>query len=197
MMHAFKSFIAAAAALLAVGCLSPSYADPTPQPPGPTEPAVITSADGKTTHTFQVEFADTPAKAELGLMYRKEMAHDHGMIFDFGKMQKTTMWMKNCIFPEDMLFLDNDGAILAIAENARPGSERLIDPGVPVRGVLELNGGIVKEMGIKPGDKVSHKMFKMTPKSEAVKADVKPAGKPAPAKPAKPAAKTPAPAAPG
>lgn len=131
---------------------------PKPAPPGPTDPLTILS--GGKSHVFQVELADTPEESELGLMYRKEMARDRGMIFHFGKPTQTGMWMKNCVFPQDMLFLDADGAVLAIAENARPGSERIITPGFPFTGVLELNGGVVKELGLKPGDRIQHKMFK-------------------------------------
>jgi uncharacterized membrane protein (UPF0127 family) len=130
----------------------------TPQNPvGPTDPLTIV-AGGKS-HPFNVELADTPRKSEMGLMYRASMPKDHGMIFDFRPARAVTMWMKNCLFPQDMLFLDDDGTVLAIAENARPGSERLIGPGFPVSSVLELNAGIVKEFSIKPGDKVLHKLF--------------------------------------
>ncbi|MDP3739126.1 MAG: DUF192 domain-containing protein [Hyphomonadaceae bacterium] len=127
-------------------------------PQGPTDPLQIVSA-GKT-HAFKVELADTPQESEMGLMYRASMPKDHGMIFEFRPARDVSMWMKNCLFPQDMLFLDDDGTVLGIAENARPGSERLITPGFPIASVLELNGGIAKELGIKPGDKVKHKLFK-------------------------------------
>jgi hypothetical protein len=130
----------------------------TPQnPAGPTDPLTIV-ASGKT-HAFKVEMADTPKESEMGLMYRASMPKDHGMIFDFRPAREVTMWMKNCLFPQDMLFLDTDGTVLAIAENARPGSTRLITPGFPIASVLELNGGMAKELGLKPGDKVKHKLF--------------------------------------
>jgi uncharacterized membrane protein (UPF0127 family) len=114
-------------------------------------------------------------------MYRKEMAKDHGMIFDFGPPTETQMWMKNTFMPLDMVFFDTDGTVLTIVENARPQSLRLIDPGMPVRGVIELNAGVVKELGIKPGDKVQHAIFsKPPPKAEPVKA---PASAKPPARP--------------
>ena len=135
-----------------------AHAQTPKNPEGPTDPLQIVSA-GKT-HAFKVELADTPQEAEMGLMYRASMPKDHGMIFEFRPMREVSMWMKNCLFPQDMLFLDDDGTVLGIAENARPGSERLITPGFPIASVLELNGGIAKELGIKPGDKVKHKLFK-------------------------------------
>jgi uncharacterized protein len=136
-----------------------AYAQQPQNPVGPTDPLQIV-ASGKT-HAFKVELADTPKESEMGLMYRASMPKDHGMIFDFaGRNEPVNMWMKNCLFPQDMLFLDAKGTVVAIAENARPGSLRLIGPGFPVASVLELNGGIVKELGIKTGDKVQHKLFK-------------------------------------
>lgn len=129
-----------------------------PLPIGPTDPLTLV-ANGKST-PFTVEMADTPEEAQIGLMYRKEMAKDHGMIFDFGQPQNISMYMKNCFFPQDMLFLDGEGTVVAVVHNARPGSLRNISAGFPVKGVLELNGGIAKSLGVKPGDKVLHKMFK-------------------------------------
>ena len=69
------------------------------------------------------------------------------------------MYMKNTLIPLDMLFIANDGRIEMIARNTVPGSLRTISPGVPVRGVLELNGGLSAELEIKPGDFVIHPIF--------------------------------------
>ena len=134
-----------------------AFAQAPQNPVGPTDALTIVSA-GKT-HAFKVEMADTPEESERGLMYRASMPKDHGMIFDFRPSHEISMWMKNCLFPQDMLFLDEKGTVIAIAENARPGSTRLISPGFPIASVLELNGGIAKELGLKPGDKVQHKLF--------------------------------------
>ncbi|MBI1358835.1 MAG: DUF192 domain-containing protein [Alphaproteobacteria bacterium] len=159
--------LAAGPLLVAAACAqAPTAAelaagDPKPQPPGPTSPLTIVSGDK--THTFQVEVADTPEKSELGLMYRKEMAKDHGMIFDFGEPKETTMWMKNTFIPLDMVFFDSEGKVMTVVEGARPHSLRLIDPGMPVKGVIELNAGVAKEDGIKPGDMIHHKIFKNAP----------------------------------
>jgi uncharacterized membrane protein (UPF0127 family) len=169
--------LAVPAGALAIGHLPDAAfaqqpAKPAPQaapknPEGPTDPLLIVS--GGKSLPFKVELADTPQESEMGLMYRASMPKDHGMIFDFrvaGQPNRPIdMWMKNCVFPQDMLFLDNDGVVIAIVENARPGSERLISPGFPIASVLELNGGITKELGIKTGDKVQHKLFNNLPKA--------------------------------
>jgi uncharacterized protein len=134
-----------------------AHAQLPPNPVGPTEPLSIVSA-GKTL-AFKVELADTPQESELGLMNRASMPKDHGMIFDFKPARDVSMWMKNTLIPLDMLFIDDNGTVVAIAEDARPGSLRLVGPGFPVSSVLELNAGVVKELGIKTGDKVQHKLF--------------------------------------
>jgi uncharacterized membrane protein (UPF0127 family) len=154
MKHRIISALFAAAAMAFSAC---AVAQQPKNPEGPSDPLTL-MVSGKP-HVFKVELADTPQESEMGLMYRESMPKDHGMIFDFRPAREISMWMKNCKFPQDMLFLDETGTVIAIAENARPGSERLINPGFPIAGVLELNGGITKELGIKPGDKVQHKLF--------------------------------------
>ena len=70
-----------------------------------------------------------------------------------------SFWMKNTLIPLDMLFMDPNGKIIAIARETVPGSLRTISPGVPVKSVLELNGGRAAELGIEPGDEVVHPIF--------------------------------------
>lgn len=120
-------------------------------------PLEIRSAD--TTHSFTVEIADTPDTIQQGLMYRESLEPDAGMLFDFGQTREASMWMKNTRIPLDMLFILEDGKIVAIARNAQPHSLRSITPGVPVRGVLEIPAGRAKELGVEPGDTVIHPVF--------------------------------------
>jgi uncharacterized membrane protein (UPF0127 family) len=111
------------------------------------------------THAFTVEIADTPEAITQGMMFRESMAPDAGMLFDFGEVRQASMWMKNTLISLDMLFIDADGQVIAIARNAVPGSTRSLGPGVPVRAVLEIPGGRAKELGIQPGDTVQHPIF--------------------------------------
>lgn len=122
-------------------------------------PLSITTASGAT-HRFTVEFADTPDRRAVGLMHRAAMAADHGMLFDFKTDGQVSMWMRNTRIPLDMLFIAKDGHIVNIAERAVPFSETTIPSKGPVRAVLELNGGTCARLGIKPGDRVIHPMFK-------------------------------------
>lgn len=110
-------------------------------------------------HAFEVEMALTPEEKEHGLMFRKELAAGHGMLFDFGFDQPLAFWMKNTYIPLDMLFIRSDGRILRIAENTEPLSERNIPSGGPVRAVLEVIGGTAKKLGIAPGDRVGGSIF--------------------------------------
>ena len=106
-------------------------------------------------HPFTVEVAANDAQREYGLMFRTEMAADHGMLFEFETVQHVQMWMENTVLPLDMLFLDASGKVRHIVENAVPYSKTIIDSGGPVKYVIELNGGIVKKLGLATGDKAS------------------------------------------
>lgn len=119
----------------------------------------LTIKSGDKTHAFNVEIADTEEERVKGLMFRESLPKDGGMLFDFGEPQPATIWMKNTLIPLDILFIDTDGEVVAIARNAVPHSLRLLTAGVPVKGVLEINGGAAAELGIKPGDHVVHPMF--------------------------------------
>ena len=118
------------------------------------EPLLIQTAAGKVLH-FTVEIASTPDQRARGLMFRKTMADDAGMIFDFDEPRRVTMWMENTILPLDMLFADDTGTIRHIKENAKPYSRDIIDSMGEVKYVVELNAGVVKNLGIKVGDKVA------------------------------------------
>ncbi|WP_438646661.1 DUF192 domain-containing protein [Salinarimonas soli] len=121
------------------------------------EPLTIVSGDKR--HPFQVEVARNDAERAQGLMFRRTMAADRGMLFDFQKVQPISMWMRNTYISLDMLFIRPDGTVARIAENAEPLSERTIPSGEPVLAVLEVNAGTAKRLGLKPGDRVEHAMF--------------------------------------
>ena len=104
---------------------------------------------------FKIELALTDAQMEQGLMFRRSMAADAGMLFDFRAPTNVTMWMKNTFIPLDMLFLDAHGRVLDIHERAVPQSTDIIAARAPARYVVELNGGTAARLGIKPGDQAS------------------------------------------
>ncbi|MEB2843702.1 DUF192 domain-containing protein [Endobacterium cereale] len=118
-----------------------------------TEPLTIESVGGKQ-HRFTVELALDDAQREQGLMLRREMAPDSGMLFDFGLVRDVSMWMHNTLIPLDMLFIDASGRITHIHDSAEPQSDAIISSRGPIKYVLELNGGRSKVLGIKAGDVV-------------------------------------------
>lgn len=122
------------------------------------EPLVIVSAGGR--QSFQVEVMRTPDQRARGLMHRNYLPPDRGMLFDFARSEPVAMWMENTFIPLDMLFIRADGTIARIAERTEPLSRRTIPSGEPVLSVLEINGGVAEKLGIKPGDKVEHALFK-------------------------------------
>jgi hypothetical protein len=125
----------------------------------PLKVETLTIATARGVYHFKVEIADNDATREHGLMFRKTLAPDRGMLFDFKQPAPVAFWMKNTLIPLDMLFITADGRVLAIARNAVPMSEAPIASGGPVLGVLEIAGGRAAAIGAEPGDKVQERMF--------------------------------------
>lgn len=103
-----------------------------------------------------VELADTPETRRRGLMFRTKMPRDEGMLFDFQETREVAFWMRNTFIPLDMIFIDERGTIKHIHHRAVPQDPTSIPSKFPVRFVLEINGGLAKQYGLKPGDKVKH-----------------------------------------
>ncbi|CAN0355391.1 unnamed protein product, partial [Discosporangium mesarthrocarpum] len=114
----------------------------------------VSIQSGGKTHKFSVELALNSRQHAQGLMFRRHMAADAGMLFVYRREEPTAMWMKNTFIPLDMLFIAKDGRVKRIAERTLPMSETVIPSGGPVVAVLELNAGTASRLGLKPGDKV-------------------------------------------
>ena len=128
------------------------------QPTLPEEQLTIVSHDGKS-HVFQVEMAETDAQQEVGLMFRPSVPPDGGMLFDWHTVKASDMWMKNTVASLDMVFINPDGTIRAIAENTTPQSYAEIPSDGPVRATLELAAGTTAKLDIRVGDKVEQRIF--------------------------------------
>lgn len=124
---------------------------------GEVQPLEIVTKNG--VRVFSVELANNDEERARGLMFRRELPEDHGMLFDFASDSQVGMWMRNTYIPLDMIFIRADGRIHRIAENTQPLSERVISSGGPVRAVLEVAGGTAKKLGIAAGDLVGHPIF--------------------------------------
>jgi uncharacterized membrane protein (UPF0127 family) len=88
---------------------------------------------------------------------------DGGMLFDWGTPRPSQMWMRNTVAPLDMVFINADGTIRAIAENTVPYSEAVIDSRGPVRATLELAAGTTRRLDIRVGDRVEQRLFAAPP----------------------------------
>jgi uncharacterized membrane protein (UPF0127 family) len=117
-----------------------------------TAPLAIETAAG--TKFFMVEVARTPGQHSQGLMFRRRLAADAGMLFVYRRVEPIAMWMQNTFIPLDMLFIGADRRIAHIVERTVPLSTETIESIKPASSVLELNAGTVSRLGIKPGDVV-------------------------------------------
>lgn len=131
----------------------------------PEDPLTVLTDAGP--RKFTVEVATSPAERSRGLMHRTDLALDRGMLFDFGREQPVSMWMRNTLIPLDMLFIDEAGEVRKIAAQTEPLSLESIASGVPVRAVLELKGGTTRLLDIETGDRVVHPIF-APPDREAI-----------------------------
>ena len=139
--------LAALLAIAVTGCAKPQV--------------IIRPASGNTAlATVKVEIADTSTKRQIGLMYRKHLAPDAGMIFIFPKALPVRFWMKNTEIPLDMIFADGKRRIIGIVANAAPYSEKLLAVEGYSKYVLEVNAGFCKRYGVKAGDYLEFHGFK-------------------------------------
>ncbi len=135
--------------LIAAGC------DPGPR-------VSILAKDG-TRASVKVEIAESPSKRAVGLMYRKQLPPDAGMIFVFPREERLTFWMKNTEIPLDMIFITSNLRVNGIIADAQPFSEdHLTVPDAYSEYVLEVNGGFCKRHGIQVGDRVEFSGFSLS-----------------------------------
>ncbi len=130
---------------------------PTPQEPAEVQPLTFVTASGP--HKFLVEVMRTDAQRERGLMFRRSLAADHGMLFAFATEESVMMWMKNTYIPHDMIFTDKAGVVVSIIANTTPLSEQILSSGGPVSAVVEVNAGTAAKIGLKRGDIVQNALF--------------------------------------
>lgn len=118
------------------------------------EPVVLVSETGR--HTISAEIADTPGTRATGLMFRRSLDADAGMLFIYDRPQNITMWMKNTYISLDMIFADPTGTIIRIARKTEPFSTDIIEAGGPAKVVLEVSAGTAGRLKLKRGDRLEH-----------------------------------------
>lgn len=139
----------------------PAPAGPTPDPACPEDPetppklatghVIFTEAGQK---DITVEITDNDETRQRGLMYRKSLDEDKGMIFSFAVKDDHTFWMKNTCLPLDMMFIDDDGVIVGIEENVPTMNEHTYSVGCRSKYVLEVNAGFSRRHGVVAGQHV-------------------------------------------
>jgi uncharacterized protein len=148
--HFFTHLFAVAAAI----CIALPQAAQAQDPPQKL-PVVSLSAG---MHMIQAMVAQTPDERSTGLMFRKEMGNNEGMLFIFEQAAIQCFWMKNTLLPLSAAFVRDDGSIVNI-EDMKPQSLDSHCSKEPVRFVLEMHQGWFAKKGLKPGSKLAGKPF--------------------------------------
>jgi uncharacterized membrane protein (UPF0127 family) len=118
------------------------------------EPIVVLEPLGSSPVRVRVEVAQTSEQRQRGLMYRKQLDPDAGMLFVFERPQHNVFWMHNTYLPLDMIFITRDWSVLGVVENATPQTDSPREvPGESLY-VLEVNAGFSRQHGIAQGTKV-------------------------------------------
>jgi uncharacterized membrane protein (UPF0127 family) len=104
-------------------------------------------------HLIRAEVAADVGTRAQGLMYRKSLAPNAGMLFIFDRPEIHCMWMKNTLVPLSVAFIDDQGGIVNIAD-MEPHSEQSHCAARPVRYALEMEQGWFAKRGVKPGAKI-------------------------------------------
>jgi len=111
--------------------------------------------------TLDIEIAKTPFEIETGLMYRKSMKKNQGMLFVFNEIRERNFYMKNTRIPLDLIFLDHNKTIVSFQENAQPFSETSLPSRALAQFVLEVNAGLAEEWLLEVGDKMDYFVYKL------------------------------------
>lgn len=137
---------------------SPAQPTEVERPTEPERPAeepavVLVHGEGEPVRV-RVELAVTPAQRQRGLMHRRSLPRDAGMLFVFPRMEHQSFWMDNTYIPLDMIFIDDDLRVVGVVEDAEPLTEDAREVEGDSRYVLEVNAGFARRHGIGPGTRV-------------------------------------------
>lgn len=132
-----------------------------PEPPfiKEGELAILDPTGKRVLQKFDIEISQIPEEREQGLMYRKSMSDQQGMLFLFDYPEPQSFWMRNTYISLDIIYLNEKLEVVSIQKNAAPQSEKPLPSGKPAQYVLEINGGLSDKLGIKPGTKVAWKDY--------------------------------------
>jgi len=105
--------------------------------------------------TLDIEIADDAYQTQTGLMYRKSMAAHQGMLFIFPDSAMRSFYMKNTQIALDIIYLDENKAIVSIQKNAKPMNETSLPSVAPAKYVLEVNAGLSTTWGLEKDDVIA------------------------------------------
>lgn len=125
----------------------------------PAADGTLTLVTAKGRFDISLEIADTPEKQAVGLMFRRSLPVDHGMLFPHPSERELTMWMRNTYISLDMVFIRADGTVHRVARATEPFSEEIVASKGPVLAVLELVAGAADKYGVEAGTRVEHPLF--------------------------------------
>ena len=108
---------------------------------------------------YQVEVADDARTRSIGLMYRATLPANRGLLLLNDRPEQLNIWMKNTFLPLDIIYIDADGRIVKIVENAEPESTAVMPSEGRVKAVLELNAGQVRNREIAVGDLLTWQVY--------------------------------------
>lgn len=121
----------------------------------PLEPLQVRTDRG--VQAFMVEVADSEREREYGLMCRRSLAPDRGMLFLFPRAAPQMFWMRNTLIPLDIIYIGENGRVVSISRNVQPLDESGAPSAGPAKFVLELAAGRAAQIGLLPGDRVLHR----------------------------------------
>ncbi len=104
--------------------------------------------------TIDIEIAETDQERTQGLMFRRSMGYDKGMLFIFEEADASGFWMKNTPMPLDIIFVGPDSQVVSIAKRTKPFSEEQIRPAAPKQFVVEVRAGFVDRFGVTEGMRI-------------------------------------------
>ncbi len=109
--------------------------------------------------SLDIEIADDAYETETGLMYRKSMQDDRGMLFVFDDEIRRSFYMKNTEFSLDIIFINSKNEIVSIQKNAKPLDQTSLPSEAPAMLVLEVNAGLSDQWTLEPGDKIQWRVL--------------------------------------
>jgi uncharacterized membrane protein (UPF0127 family) len=104
--------------------------------------------NGDTLRTIDIEIADTNEERQRGLMHRRSLGYDRGMLFIFDEVDDGGMWMRNTPLPLDIVFVAPDSQVINIARRTTPFSDETIEPAAPRKFVVEVRAGFADRFGL-------------------------------------------------